>query len=44
MSDKAQSAPKLGDIVLVGLRFALLATVATLIAVLGHVAWKVITI
>ena len=43
MSDKAQSASKRGDIVLVGLRFALLATVATLIGVMGLVVWKVIT-
>lgn len=43
MSDKALSASKHGDMVLLGLRFALLATVATLIGVVGHVVWKVIT-
>lgn len=43
MSDKTQSASKLGDVVLVGLRFALLGTVAILIGVMGHVAWKLIT-
>jgi len=42
MSDNTQNGFNTGNLVLVGLRLALLATTSALIGVLAHIAWKMI--
>ena len=41
MSDMTQNAR--GDVALTIIRFAVLATASTLVGVIGHVVWKVVT-
>lgn len=43
MSDHSKSTVNNGEVVLVGLRVALLATVSALVGVLGYVVWKMIS-
>jgi len=43
MSDNTQNNFSRGGLVLLGLRLVVLATIAALVGVLAHVAWKLMT-